>query len=105
MSEGQEDVVSLVESSALEPVVLTGPAAQAVQAAEDELRALFETLGRTEADYLQEKNRLLREVNVTLDKRKQVLDGAARALGLDIDKARWNFDSKTMTLTRITPTN
>lgn len=81
--------------------VLTVPeAAQAsIRAAELEVNKTLLHLGSLEADYLREKHRLLRALEEAQLRRKQMLDGIARALGLDIDNLRWNFDFEKMTFT------
>lgn len=79
---------------------LPPPTQQMVRAVDSESQQIFAALGRMEADYVVMKGRLLADLDRNRQKRQQVLDGAARSLGIDIDNSKWNFDQTTMTITR-----
>ena len=68
-----------------------------------EEQGLLSELGKNEMNYLARKNALIREIDSRLTLRSDTISDVARQSGLDIDKVRWNYDAKSMTLTRETP--
>jgi len=65
-----------------------------------EQQNLLLSIGTLEADYLAQKERLLRDLGNRKQRWQTTLDEAARAGGLDIDKERWVLDDKTQALVR-----
>ena len=68
-----------------------------------EEQGLLAELGKNEMNYLARKNALIRKIESCLTLRSDTISDVARQSGLDIDKVRWNYDAKSMTLTRETP--
>jgi hypothetical protein len=61
---------------------------------------VLQKLGSIEADYVAAKQQALDELRARRNLYKNLMDEAAKKAGLDIDKSRWNLDTRTMTLVR-----
>jgi hypothetical protein len=62
--------------------------------------AVLQKLGSLEVEYLTSRSQLLDELRSRRTQFKTLLDDTARKGGIDIDRTRWQLDSRTMTLIR-----
>ena len=62
--------------------------------------SILQKIGSLEVDYMTSKLSALEELRTKRALFKNLVDEAARKAGLDIDKSRWNLDTRTMTLVR-----
>lgn len=102
MENGQSQPAAPAETVASEPTTWTIPdgVKNVLAKITTEQQKLLLSIGILEADYLTEKNRLLKELGDQKKLWQTTLDAAARAGGLDIDKERWLLDLKESTLVR-----
>lgn len=62
--------------------------------------SLLQKIGSLEVDYLAAKAQAVEELRTRRALFKNLVDETARKAGLDIDKQRWNIDTRTMMLVR-----
>ena len=65
-----------------------------------EQHRLLLSLGMLEADYLLERDRLMRELGTRKQRWQTTINEAALAGGLDIEQQKWILDEKTMSLVK-----